>query len=170
MAVEAYDARLIIYQTLFDIPAQVLMYDLYRSVNSEENKALTYGVMALVNLGSKFISLKGGQLVYSALHGNVAPTDGEYYTSPITEHTYNVAFERYKHNVQSSESKNPLDQYLSNSTAYSKRYMDLAFMAEFARISYSTLSANTQNPILAIAYGLTQPLCVVLEDNGAFRD
>ena len=164
MAVEAYDARLLLYQTLFELPAQVLMYDLYRSVNSEEKKALTYGVMALVNLGSKFISLKGGQLIYNALHKE-SPTGGEYYTSPITEHTYNVAFERYKHNVQPG-GENPLEQYLSNSTAYSKRYMDLAFMAEFARVSYSALSANTRNPLYAITYGLTQPLCVVLEDNG----
>ena len=88
--------------------------------------------------------------------------------SPITEHTYNVGFEQYKHNVQPG-ADDPLKEYLRQANGYSKKYMDLVTTSGAARIGYGTIVADTKNPLYALAYGLTQPLCVTMEDAGVLK-
>ena len=164
---KTYDARLYLYQALIDLPAQVLMHDMYKRTGTRDVK--TYGIMTLVGLGSSLMSLKGGQVIYDTLHKNEQPdANTEYFVSPITEHTYNVNFERYKHNVQPG-GQDPLKKYLDNATSYSKGYMDLATTSIFGRAAYGTLSADTSNLAYALLYGLTQPLCVILEDSGKIK-
>jgi len=164
---KTYDVRLYLYQALIDLPVQVLMHDMYKRAGAGD--FATYSVMTLVGLGSALMSLKGGQVVYDLLHEDARPDPNtEYFVSPITEHTYDVNFERYKHNVQPG-GQDPLKKYLDDATSYSKGYMDLATASIFGRVAYGTISADTRNPAYALLYGLTQPLCVILEDSGKLK-
>lgn len=162
-----YDARLFLYQSLLEIPAQVIMHDMYKRAGVRDVR--TYGVMSIVGLGSYVACLKLGQAIYNTIHKGAQPDPNtEYYVSPVTEHTYNVGFEQYKHNVQPG-ADDPLKEYLSQANGYSKKYMDLVTTSGAARIGYGTIVADTKNPLYALAYGLTQPLCVTMEDAGVLK-
>ena len=161
-----FDTRLFLYQSLLEIPAQVVMHDMYLRTGARDVK--TYGIMSLVNLGSYLICLKGAQAIYSTLHGDVQDPGTAYYVSPVAEHTYNVSFERYKNDVQPG-GQDPLKEYLESANAYSKGYMDVAVTAGAARIGYGTITSESKNPLYALMYGITQPLCVTMEDAGVLK-
>ena len=161
-----YDIRLFLYQSLLEIPAQVVMHDLYLRTGAKDIR--TYGVMSLVNLGSYLICLKGAQAIYNTLHSDTQDPSVPYYVSPVVEHTYNVSFEHYMNDVQPG-GDDPLKAYLQSANAYSKGYMDASVATGAARIGYGTISSDSKNPLYALAYGISQPLCVTLEDAGVLK-
>lgn len=165
----SYDARLLLYQSLAEIPAQVLMLETYRNIGQKDPKV--YGMMALLNLGSYLASVKIGQSIFKTLHSTEASPETPYFVSLFTEHSYNVSFEKYKNNVHagSAGGSDPLAEYLSSAPAYSKTYMDMAVLSSAAKISYGLVSSESKNPLYALLYGLTQPLCVMLDDAGVLK-
>ena len=161
-----YDARLLIYQALFEVPAQVLLLDAYRQMGKENAKS--YSAMALLGIGNTILCKYLAESIYDRIHKS--STDGTYYMSPLTAHTYDVAYENYINKVHSenAQSRTP-DQVLKSATGYSKTYMDIAAVSSAAKTAYGTLSSRSSNPLYAVLYGLSQPLCVILEDQGALK-
>ena len=163
---QKFDIRLLLYQSILELPVQVVMLDIYNRLPPKE--AQTYLAMAALNIGSYFGCLRLAQTIYEGIHKNQASKDSTtYYVSPLAEHRYNVAYENYTHNVQAGTdpSRTPLDDILENNPAYSKAYMDSSVLAYSAKSTYGALNSPYQSYIGSILYGLSQPLCVLLEDS-----
>lgn len=161
-----YDARLLIYQAVLEVPAQVLLLDAYRQMGKEDVKS--YSAMALLSFGSSTICKYFAEKAYDRIHSH--NTNGTYYMSPIAAHSYDVAYENYINNVHSDapQGRTP-DQILKSATGYSKTYMDIAAVSSAAKLAYGTIASGSSNPLKAALYGLTQPMCVILEDQGKLK-
>lgn len=165
-----FDSRLFLYQSLLGLPAQVLMLDTYEKLGEKNTK--TYAAMALLNVGSAIACVKLGSKIYDILHkGDISGTPGtEYYVSPFVAHTYDTEFRAYENNVNSGSGQdNPLAELLEASPAYSKAYMQLSYAQFAAKVAYGAMTADTSNPLTALAYGASQPVCVLLKDAGALK-
>lgn len=164
-----YDAKLFLYQSLLEIPMQVALLETYRQLDEKNFKV--YGIMALLNLGGYLASVRIAQAIYDQLHTVSDDPNTSYFVSPFTEHSYNIAFEKYKDNVQSNgtEAGSSLNSYLEKAPAYSKMYMDLAAVSSAARVGYGFISSQSNNPLVALLYGLTQPISVVMDDAGLLK-
>ena len=165
-----FDSRLFLYQSLLELPAQVLMLDIYEKLG--ERDTASYAVMTLLNAGSAIACVKLGSALYETLHKKdiSGSSDTEYYVSPFVAHTYDAEFTAYENNVNSGNGQgNPLAEFLDRSPAYSKRYMQLSYAQLAAKSAYGAMSASTSNPLAAVAYGVSQPLCVLLKDAGVLK-
>lgn len=161
-----YDARLLIYQALLEVPAQVLLLDAYQRLG--EKNAKSYGAMALLGLGSSIMSKFLAEQIYSRVHK--PEPGGKYFVSPLTAHTYDIAYENYINRVHSQSSQEPPpDNILKSANAYSKTYMDIATVSSLTKFTYGTLSSESSNPLYALLYGVTQPMSVILKDQGRLK-
>jgi hypothetical protein len=144
------------------------MHDIYKRAGVQDPK--TYAVMTLINLGSYLACQKVGQTVYDLLHGDTDYSpDTSYFISPIAAHNFDVGFDRYANNVQASDSQNPMQKYLDRLPSYSEGYMNSVVTMTSAKIGYGTVMSKSKNPLVALAYGVSQPLAVLLEDAGQLK-
>ena len=169
MEAHKYDIRLLLYQSIVDIPFQILMLDLFEKM---EKRPATYTALAAINLGTAIASLKLGRGVYNLLHDAQTPQNPneKYYVAPTSQYLYN-------HNIKQvdqipkdrrEEYVKFLDKVLAQAPAYSKGYLNVvsgafAMKAAFGAASYLQKSPH---PVYALLYGLTQPLSVVLKEGG----
>jgi len=169
METQKYDIRLLLYQSIAEIPFQVLMLDLFEKM---EKRRATYAALALVNLGVSIASLKLGRGVYSLFHDAQIPQNpnDRYYVAPTSQYLYT-------HNKKQVDSipKEHREEYLeflnrvlAQAPAYSKAYLELQFGAFAAKTAFGAGAylQNSPSPAYALLYGLTQPLSVILKEGG----
>ena len=171
MAVENYDLRLLVYQTLLDLPVQVLAAETYEKLGKGRTSA--YIAMSLLGIGATLASAKLGRGVYRVLHGEnglQAQPNTKYYVSPLTEYlvSHNAKVDSNaltKEKIQSLEKSLAL---LKDAPAYSSRYMQTAYSLGLAKVLFATLASPAQidRSYMRLLYGVTQPLGVVLKDQG----
>jgi hypothetical protein len=160
-----YDTRLIAYQGLLEIPLQVLMYDVYKKLDPNFT---TYATMSLLNLGAWALNHKISTQMYYALHNTAPQKNTPYYVSFMTEYNYN----HLKNNTDKipisdrAEYTKKVDAILKQAPAYTQRTLDLQMGAYALKSAYGALVKYNQskNAIGSLAYGLTQPLAVILKD------
>jgi len=165
-----FDTRLLIYQSLLEIPAQVMMVDTYERLGERDVKS--YIAMALLGVGSSIACVKLAGMLYENLHKDSlqGSPDTEYYISPFAAHTYDAEFSAYNHSVSSrGGQEHPLSDFLREAPAYSKNYIQLSSAQIAAKCAYGTLQADTKNPLIALLYGMSQPLGVILKDAGVVK-
>lgn len=163
-----YDSRLFIYQALLEIPAQVLMLDLYDKLD-DLSKA-KYPIMSTVNLGSSLLTLMAAKALYSTIHSSFIPDKGSrFYISPTSKYLYDKVQDDIINSpsrVIDQKAKN-LEFILDSSDAYSENYYNLTYGYLGSKFAYSFMeSSQIQNPLLRSLYALSQPLSVILKDNG----
>lgn len=167
MTTQNYDVRLGLYQTLFEVPSQVLISEVYEKLG--KGKPSSYAVCSLLGIGAFLGSLSAAKLTYELIHGAEglkADPDTNYYVSPLAEYLHDYNIKAYEN--ASPENKN---KYLQASTdilkqapAYSQTYMSLAYCALATKSAYGTLNSGQTNPLYALLYGLSQPVSVLLAD------
>ena len=149
-----------------EVPTQVLLLDAYQRLG--EKNAKSYGIMALLGLGSSLMNKFLAEQIYNRVH--TSDLGGRYFVSPLTAHTYDVAYENYINRVHSeSPQEASPDNVLKSANAYSKTYMDIATVSSIAKFTYGTLSSQSSNPLYALLYGITQPMSVILKDQGKIK-
>lgn len=169
---EHYDARLVLYKGIVDLPLQVLMLDIYNKLGDKNINV--YVTMALLGIGSDLLSDKIGQGVFRGLHKDTLyePLENtEYYTDLKTRYFYD-------HTVKGISRKSPKQQDLLQEEAqhilqeaplFSKSYLQTSWGLQAANVAYKTLSAKKGNIFLDLIYGLSQPMCVALKDDGKLK-
>jgi len=168
MAIENYDLRLLVYQTLLEIPAQVLAAETYEKLG--KGKFSSYLAMGILGVGASLACAKLGRGAYLLLHGDKAlerQPDLTYYVSPLTEylvtHNFKEGLSLTSSQVVALERSKRL---LEDAPAYSKGYMQAAYTSAFGKLAYSTAASPQRNTVLKVLYGVSQPLGVVLKDQG----
>lgn len=161
-----YDTKLAMYQGLLEIPIQVAMYDIYKKL---EPNTTTYASMALLNAGAWFLNQKLSANVYNSMHSTSPSQNTDYYVSFLTEYNYNHLQENKK-NIPISEQNEytrNVDSILRQAPAYTNSVFDLQIGAYVLKSTYGALVKYNQSKSVlgALAYGLTQPLAVVVKDS-----
>ena len=163
-----YDSKLFLYQAVLEIPAQVLMLDLYN--NLDNLSKVKYPVMSTVNLGSTLLTLIAAKGIYNAFHNTLSPEpDTQYYISPTSKYLYDK-LSQTAINSPSSEldaQSKKLDFILDESDAYSESYYNLTYGYLGSKVAYSFFeSTKMSNPLIRALYAFSQPLAVILKDQG----
>tara|TARA_B100001057_G_scaffold491261_1_gene581119 strand:- start:1118 stop:1630 length:513 start_codon:yes stop_codon:yes gene_type:complete len=166
MAIENYDLRLLMYQTLLEIPAQVLAAETYEKMG--KGRFSSYLAMSVLGIGASLACAKLGRGAYQILHGDKAlerEPGTPYYVSPLTEylvtHNFKEGESLTADNISALERSKKL---LEDAPAYSKGYMQAAYTSVFGKVAYSTAASEQSNLFLKVLYGVSQPLGVVLKD------
>ena len=165
---EYYDARLMLYRGIVEIPLQVLMLDVYNKLGKKDIN--TYATMSLLGIGSALLSEKLGQSLFRGLHRNSVhePLENtEYYTDLKTKYFYD-------HTVKGISKKSLKQQdllqeeaqlILSSAPLFSKGYLQAHWALAASNASFKILSAKKGNILYDVIYGLSQPMCVALKDS-----
>ena len=160
-----YDTKLLAYQAGLEIPLQVMMYDLYGKL---QPNLTTYTAMGFVNLGLWLANQKLSTALYNATQSTQHQKDTDYYVSFITEYNYKHLKDQTQNIpiADRSEYLKKLDTIQREAPAFSSSYFNLKLGAYALKSTYGAMLyySKSKNPIGAIAYGLTQPLAVVLKD------
>jgi len=169
---EYYDARLMLYRGIVEIPLQVLMLDVYSKLGKKNIN--TYATMSLLGIGSNLLSDKLGQSLFRGLHRNSVhiPLDNtEYYTDLKTKYFYDHTVKGIskKYSKHQDLLQEEAQQILSDAPRFSKGYLQAQWALAASNVSYKTLSANKGNIIYNLIYGFSQPMCVVLKDSGKLK-
>jgi len=169
---EYYDARLLLYSEILNVPLQVLMLDVYNKLGKKNINA--YAAMSVLGFGSQVLSAKLGQSIFRGVHKDTLYLPKEstnYYADLRTRYFYDHIV---KGIYKSSHKKQDIlleeaQQILSSAPLFSEGYAQAMWALGAAYVSYKTLSANKGNIVYDLIYGLTQPICVVLKDNGTLK-
>jgi hypothetical protein len=148
------------------------MLDVYNKLGKKNINS--YATMSVLGLGSRILSEKLGQSLFRGLHRETLyhPEENtKYYVSLTTRYFYDHTV---KGIYKSSPKKQDIlheeaQQILGSAPLFSEMYVQSAWALDAANVSYKTLSANKGNFIYDLIYGLTQPLCVALKDNGTLK-
>ncbi len=169
---EYYDARLMLYRGMVEIPLQVLMLDVYNTLGKKNINV--YATMSVLGLGSAMLSEKLGQSLFRGLHRSTlhAPLENTNYYADLKTRYF------YDHTVKGISEESPVQQdilqeeaqrILSLAPLFSERYTQYSWAVMAANIAYKTLSAKKGNLFYDVLYGFTQPLCVALKDSGKLK-
>lgn len=167
-----YDAKLLIYQLLTQVPCEVLMLETYRKLKNTND--YEYLAMALLNLGVNLGTLMTSRLLYDSLHKG-ANLDEKYYTSFFADYMYSHNLKKVDNLPYHERDRQEMrvTEALKQSPSYSGTYWNTLFTCYGLKTAYSTkvaLNNNKMSLLKSIAYGLTQPLAVVLDDAGELKD
>lgn len=166
-----FDTRLLIYQALLAIPAEVLMLEIYDKI--EKKDANTYSVMSLLNLGSYVGSLAIAKGVYHALHKDdaISKDDTVFYLSPLSDYLYASQLKQIEKGevFEKGSKEDKLNERMLKEPRYSEKYMQTAWTLYGLKSAYSTMQSPIENPLGKLLYGLTQPLAVTLRDSGVLK-
>jgi hypothetical protein len=168
MAIENYDLRLLMYQTLLEVPTQVLAAETYEKLG--KGRFSSYLAMTVLGVGSSLACAKLGRGAYQLIHGEKAlerQQNTTYYVSPLTEYLVS-------HNFKGGASLTPgqiaaqerSKRLLEDAPAYSKGYMQAAYTSTFGKFAYATAASPASHAALKVLYGVSQPLGVVFKDQG----
>jgi len=168
-----YDSKLLIYQLLTQIPCEVLMLEVYRKI--KETNDYSYLAMALLNLGVNLGTLMVSRGVYDTLHKDPSlKKEDKYYTSFFSDYMYHYNMKKLEKLPYHQRDKQEIEitKALKSSPSYSETYWNTLFACYGLKAAYST-NVGRKNKGLSvfksIAYGLTQPLAVVLDDEGKLK-
>lgn len=169
---EYYDSKLYLYQGLIDLPLQVLMLDIYDKIGHKQLES--YLAMAALGLGSSLLSEKLGKGVYHTLHPTSVNTPQQgtrYYSDLRTKYFYDYTVSSIAKEVPKKQDilQEQALEILKQAPTYSENYTKLWWGIWAASTTYKTLSAQKNNVLYDILYGLTQPLSVALKDNGTLK-
>jgi len=160
-----YDTKLLAYQGVLEIPFQVMMYDLYGKLQPNSS---TYAAMSILNLGLWTLNQKISAELYNAMHPTSPQKNIDYYVSFLTEYNYKH-LEKNTVNIpigDRNDYSKKTNQILVQAPAYSKGYFDGKLGAYALKSAYGTLVNynKSKNALGSLAYGLSQPLAVILRD------
>lgn len=163
-----YDSKLLAYQALLSVPAEVFMLEIYDKIDQKD--ANTYVAMSLLNIGSYFATLGLAKSIYNAIHKNTS-TDKtlteNYYLSPFTRYLYGKQTKQNEKAVifEKGKVQDRLNEKVQNEPIYSEKYMQTLWLLYGTKTTYATIESPIHNPFGKLLYGLTQPTSVILRDN-----
>ena len=157
-----YDARLLGYMALLNIPLQRAIDSLYNNMPPTSNRVLA---SSLVYNSSQVLSFLSAQFLFETIHDVHKKTADQYYVLPTTEYAY----KRHKEFVKSQpiETHEVLnkraDALIAAAPRYSKGFIDITTTAFFAKVAYGTLAGYYlyKNPIKGLLFGTFVPYSII---------
>lgn len=169
---EYYDSKLYFYQGFINLPMQVLMLDIYEKIGEKQFES--YLAMSALGLGSYLLSERLAKGLYNTIHKDSVHTPEagvRYYSDLRTKHFYDHTVKTIAREIPKKQDilQEQALEILKQAPAYSEGYTNMWWGAWSALATYKSLSAKKQNILYDILYGLTQPICVALKDEGTLK-
>lgn len=169
---EYYGSKLYFYQGFINLPMQVLMLDIYGKIG--EKRFESYLAMSALGLGSYLLSERLAKGLYSTIHKDkvhTPETGVRYYSDLRTKQFYDHTINKISREIPKKQDilQEHALEILKQAPAYSEGYTNMWWGALSALTAYKSLSAKKENIFYDIVYGLTQPICVVLKDEGILK-
>lgn len=160
-----YDARLLGYLTMLDIPLQKAVLNLYEQSPSTSNRAVA---AALIYNSSQALSLLTAKFIFEQLHNVNKKTADQYYVLPTTEYTYkrHQDFTKTQPIEQQAILNKRAEAVLASAPRYSKGMIDLSVGLLTAKVAFGTLVGYQlyRNPLKGLLYGVFVPSAVIRKD------
>lgn len=163
-----YDARLLGYLALLDLPLQKAIKNFYLDSPPTSNRA---SASALIYTSAQALTLLSAKYIFETMHDVDIKSASQYYVLPTTEYTYNRHKEFVK--TQPLEQRDLLnkraDALLNSAPRYSKSLVDITSTAYCAKLVFGTLVGYQiyKNPIKGLLFGAFVPMAVVFEEQKA---